>query len=393
LLLDKDVSDPIRTMSTQFVGDGRTVSLITLHRVLNFGSVLQAYALSTTLERMGYSVELIDYWRPHDRVWHQILEPAKDPSLPPLRRALRVSYKAVEVVRTRKTFDAFLSKSLRLTRRSYKTFEELQEDPPSADIYMTGSDQVWNCIHNRGVDKAYYLGFAGSNSRRIAYAASFGVDRLDDGDVAATRDLVSELGPVSVREDTAIDIMQHLGRPDATHVVDPTLLLDGIEWRNFADKLSLLEPYLLVYSVEPRAVWEQVMDCARQVASALGLRIFQVTPGWFRQRFSGCDRLFSNATPQEFLALMAGASFTVVSSFHGTAFAINLNKQFVAVSPGQYGTRVLSLLRLAGLTQRLSGGEFDLAAALQPIDYQSVNHALSTARGRSLEFLSNALHR
>ena len=98
----------------------------------------------------------------------------------------------------------FLEKRVQMTRMRYSTFDELMGTPPAADVYITGSDQVWNSIWNQGIDKAYFLDFAPKDKPRIAFSASIGRESLDADEVPETKVLLKKYKAISVREQSAV---------------------------------------------------------------------------------------------------------------------------------------------------------------------------------------------
>lgn len=140
----------------------QNVALITLHRSANYGSVLQALATQVVLERMGYDVAVVDYYAPRNSVPEMLRglrhkKPLfeKNPlALLAARAILLPSY-----LKRRRTFNRFITLNLRLSGRTYRSNEELAQDPPKADLYVTGSDQVWNSEWNGGIDEALFLAF------------------------------------------------------------------------------------------------------------------------------------------------------------------------------------------------------------------------------------------
>jgi polysaccharide pyruvyl transferase WcaK-like protein len=283
----------------------------------------------------------------------------------------------------------FLRKYVKLTPRRFHSFDALQRNPPAADIYVTGSDQVWNGIYNAGVDRTFYLDFAPAGATRIAYAASFGLEELPEDQLAATRRLIHKYNAISVREESALRILEELGWSGATHVLDPTLMLNRADWAKLASPRPRGERYLLIYSVEG-ASKEPVLENARLIARRLQLKIYQAAGG-IRSRIKGCDKVFYFVSPGHFLSLLLNAEFVVASSFHGTAFSINLNRPFISVMPRRYTGRAASLLKILGLEDRLVVDSCDLHKVLAPIDYERVNRQLDTERDKSRSFLVAAL--
>lgn len=160
------------------------VSLITILDNTNFGTYLQALALSKTIEKLGLDVEIVDYIRPRmSRIGSMSW------TRNPWKKLLKwLNYPAIEKLR-----DAdhdFLKRFVALSPVTYSNYKQLKNNPPVADIYVTGSDQVWNSIYNQGIDKAFYLDFADKKAKRVSYAASIGMEDFPATEVKETMQLL-----------------------------------------------------------------------------------------------------------------------------------------------------------------------------------------------------------
>lgn len=362
------------------------IAVITLHRVYNYGSVLQAYATQVVLERAGHEVVIIDYLTPRLTLKRRLLDRGTTKRVG-LKRAVYLTGRAGSIFLKEKTFGAFVKRRLHLTRR-YVTPEELQQDPPQADVYVTGSDQTWNSDYNEGIDRGFFLDFIPAGKRRVAFVASFGKERLDDGEVAQTRSYIDRYQALSVREDAAVNILHTLGRGDAVQLIDPTLQLTRQEWLRVASGRLVKAPYLLLmllYNEDNHAT-----EYARKLADERGLRLVKLC--WNLRRPPEVDVLMTHRTPADFLSLFYHADFIITNSFHGTAFAINFGKSFSVVPRNEYNSRIESLLRLCDLQQRQVSSYDDVLRCSQtPIDYERVERILDRERERASEFVAQAI--
>ena len=182
-------------------------SVITLHTVDNYGSVMQTYATQQILKKCGYDVEFVDYWRKDNLpVNRAMLESSTLQKLKPLwgingftRKAMIAILKMI--LENRKSpMWRFLEEKVQLTEVRYCSYEELEANPPVADVYITGSDQVWNSIWNQGIDRSYFLDFAPAGKPRIAFSASIGREQLDAEETPETKRLLEKYSAISVRE-------------------------------------------------------------------------------------------------------------------------------------------------------------------------------------------------
>ncbi len=363
------------------------VEIITLHRITNFGSMLQTYATQTAVEKLGHEAEVLDYvpegmsfkranWPKNDTpAWKKFLK------LPPLFVVNLVEYHDV---------NRFLREYIHLSSKRYTCYKDILTDIPVADAYLSGSDQVWNTQNNNPSEdlKAYYLGFAPEGKRRIAYAGSFGKNTFTEDEEHIIKAFVAKYDYISVREDDGLNILHRFGFDNGVHVVDPTLLLRGEEWKKFASKKSAPKPgYVFVYNLNRNGLIKEV---AKAIAKEKRLRIINFADTF--DFISGAKNRLGN-TAEDFVNHIANADYVVTDSFHGTAFSLNLNRQVIVVKAPRYNSRIESILRVAGLLDTRLIGTIDegLKASSTTIDYRVVNSRIEEAREKSYEYLTNAL--
>lgn len=364
------------------------ILIVTMHRGNNYGSALQVYALSEALKTFGHYPIILDYIPQRINfklgVKHTLKSLCR---IAPIREKYNALRGLMILVSSKLLYDSFFKKNVNLTK-AYYSIEALKKDCPQADIYMTGSDQVWNSFHNRGIEYTFYLDFVPDKATKIAYAASFGKECLDEWEIPETKRLLEKYRAISVRESSAVKILEKMNI-SGTVVLDPTFLLSKDEWLKRLPLLRIKEKYLLIYSVEPNK--NDLIAYSRLIADKLGLKIYLVE--WGLRKYNGVDKMLSLLNPLKLLSYFYNASFVVASSFHGTALSINMNKQFVSIAPSKFNTRVKSLLNLVKLDQRYFDKDtFQIEMALMPIDYTRVNAILSELRYESRSFLKTAIN-
>lgn len=365
----------------------RSVSLITLHRSANYGSVLQALATQIVLERMGYDVTVIDYYAPRNSVFgmlrglrHKkpILE--KNPFVLLAARAILLpSY-----LKRRRNFNLFIERNLNLSRKTYYSNRELASDVPEADLYVTGSDQVWNSEWNGGIDEALFLAFAPEGSRCVSFSASFGKINLEGGEISRTRELLDRYDGITVREDTGVEIVRSLGL-EATQILDPTLLLSSKDWKGWISAKRPRGDYILMYNINHNAPLDRFV---RGLSEKTGLPVYYVS-----YQLHDCfkhGRMRCCVPVEEFLSLIANARYVVCDSFHCAAFSVNFNRDFAIVPPERFGTRLESFMRVVGLEGRIVC-EDDIDVFDETIDWQIVNSRLDAERLRSLAVVEDVI--
>ena len=361
------------------------VAIITLHRVYNYGSVLQAYATQTIFEREGLETYIIDYITPQ-RTKKQIIKTAAAGNNKGMFFLTYKFLKIVSVILKEMTFGKFVEKNLHLTRK-YITAEDLELDPPLADIYVTGSDQTWNSAYNGGVDRGFFLNFVPEGKTRIAFVASFGKRNLETEEVIQTIPYICKYKKISVRENSGLMILQQLGRYDGIQLIDPTLQLSREEWMRIASPRLVKEPYIilmLLYNEDNNAT-----EYARRIADQKGFKLVKIS--WELKKPPMIDKLFTHRTPADFLSLFAYADFVVTNSFHGVAFSINLERQFIAIPRNEFNSRIESLLCLTGLENRMIIDEKQLNVVAQKINYTPIREILKKERERANKFIKECL--
>lgn len=377
----------------------KKTGLITIHRIYNYGSALQTYATVKSVEKLGYECTVIDYAYPNE--FHLKNAPFYLEEKPQAKLSLeqRLYRKLMnhlikqdaETLYT--TFKSFLEKHLTFTC-PYETLDSILENPPAFDIYITGSDQVWNPKYC-GKDLAFLLGFAPDYAVKISYAASFGTHRLMEEYHDFLAEKLSEYDAISVRESSGVDLVKTLTGGDATCVADPTLLLSAEEWNQIASETKFTDKpyilcYILKYSFDP---YPYITDLVCDLQKKTGYEVLFIG-GYPVNALHPHYKVLPHVSPEEFLSLYRDASLVVTSSFHGTAFALNYSKPFFTVVDNNTTTddRQLGIIRLLGAENRaiVKGSAFPSKSSLT-MDYSTVSQRLGKLRAESLDFLKKSL--
>lgn len=368
------------------------VKVITRHSPSNYGSLLQSIATVKTIEGLGHDCSIIDYQRPDERGLKGVLTlvNCKAGFGNPLKKlayiAIRYPIEKFALVR----FDRMRKKYLKMTSRcsSHVDLKKI-----SADAFITGSDQVWGPMMNGVYDSAYFLQFVGKDSRKLAYAASFGKTKFDESTVVAYKKMLSEYDKIAVREKSAVSLLEEWGLNNCLgQVLDPTLLLDMSQWTNLLIKKNDFDKYkdlkyILVYQIhnDPK-----LSGYAKRLAKHTGMELLRVNP-MLHQALRG-GKFICSPDLSEFLSLVANASCIVTDSFHGTCFSINFGKQFIEILPNNAtGTRNQSILELTGLSDRILCDFNDYSLVDKVIDYSKVNELLEVERRKSLEVIRSMI--
>ena len=365
------------------------IVFITCHNIKNYGSVLQTYATQTLLENMGHEVNVIDYRRPgtdDGEILGTRMRLSRLSRIPVARTVFRLIL-TPSVNRTIRVFGDFLRKYIHLTEQVYHSNEELVKRVPKADLYITGSDQVWNSHINKGIEYPYYLAFTPENARRIAFSASFGLNELPDHEKAETKRLLQRYEAISVREINALPILEDLGIRDGKHVLDPIFMLPRERWLELADYSTVpQEPYVLVYQLRANSQFDKyVLDFSKTKK----IRIVRINYYYHNAiKNKGC---ITCPTPNEVIGLIERADFVLTDSFHATAFSIMLHKKFKVILPDYFSGSIHSILQKVGMQDRVLTSFEDFESIDGEIDYNSVDSVLDREREETYSWLSDAI--
>ena len=370
----------------------KKIGIITIHRIYNYGSVFQAYALQQVCEGLGYQVEIIDYLFPNNFQSDNKYQTAGD-TQPNEPKWIKMLF-GLSLMRQHKGIDSFVANHLHLSQTSYTSSDALMDNPPHYDVYITGSDQVWSPRHTNG-DPAFMLHFAPDDKLKIAFAASIGAGQIPNELQQRYRELLCRYQSLSVREVSGKKIIKELAGKDAQVVLDPTLLLNKDEWNKVATvKRQVRKPYILCYFLNYSFnAFPYVDDLATDIQRQTGYEIVRVARPPHNLNLCGSAYRIG-ASPEEFLALVRDAELVLTTSFHGTAFAINYGKPvFTVVKDRPSGdSRQMNLMKSLGLEDNvLTINDAFPDAANARYDYNIEQHRLEVLRKESILFLTKSL--
>lgn len=366
----------------------KKVSVITYHRVYNYGATLQAYATVKCFEKLGYRAEIIDYVPEKVRDYgsfHQALYETKLFHKNPIKCVLIAILKMPSYKRRVKAFSNFINTQLPITR-TYYSEQELKDNIPVADIYCTGSDQVWNNTYLPVFDFVYFLSFV-ENKNKIAFSASFGRKDFTELEMKQILPYLQKYKAISVREKSGLSLLSEVDISMKENVVDPTLILNAKEWTKLSASTVPYSNYILVYQLHGNS---DVENAALKIAKVLGKRTVKIVTDIYK--ITKCDFSAKFPTISEFLALFEHADLVVTDSFHGTAFSINFNINFIVKNPGTTGERIQSILEMTGLLDRIVTTEKDaVELSKQKINFKECNRRIEEERNKAFNFLKNAI--
>lgn len=370
----------------------KSIGIITIHKINNYGSVLQAYALQKVCEDLGYKVEIIDYDFPNN--FHRNNKYANISDAQPNEPKLIKALFAKSLIKQHKGISSFVKRYQNLSDKKYHQVEDFTANPPSYDVYITGSDQLWSPRHCNG-DPAFMLYFAPDNALKISYAASIGSNAIPEELKKAYIELLSRYKHISVRENTGAGVIRSLIGRDATVVLDPTLLLNRKEWNKIATPKRLVKKkYILCYFLNYTFnAFPYVDELARDMQKQTEYEIVRVARPPHKLSFINTTYQIG-ASPEEFLALVRDAEIVLTTSFHGTAFAVNYGKPVFTVVQDRNASdsRQVSLMHNLGLDKQVLSikDKFPMASETH-YDVDNEQMVLNKLRLDSKRYLEKAL--
>lgn len=338
----------------------------------NYGEVLQHYALKTFLNKLGHEVFLLQCNKSHKcnmvrLICNIVASPMK--YLVEIKRRYKYKSYLSEIRSHPRNFDEFRNKYFCLTEEVYEQ-DKLSENLPFADAYICGSDQIW-----ANVNWVNYLGFVPNGIKKIAYAPSFGGLNFSKNEKKILADYIKDFDIITLREHSGVDLCRQLGRMDATLVPDPTFLLSDIDYEVIMDNDLEEGKYLFLYLLGNET--EIDMDSIYSFAEEKGVKVKYVASQGLIDK---CEKEYP--TIERWIGLIKQAEYVLTNSFHGMAFSIIFNKNFMIIPLSgvhkRMNDRIDTALLNYGLQDRIFQGNympFD-----NVIDYNLINDIIKAER-------------
>ena len=369
------------------------VGIITYHYVPNYGAAMQAWSLQKHLTNLGHEVFLVDYRPSHLTTGGWFRFPRDRWTC---RANLVIAYQKVMALRKMlkgdggklSRFECFHREYFNLSDSCYRSNRQLRKNPPQADVYICGSDQIWNASEQFGIDSSYFLDFVPEGIPRVSYAASFGRPKVHPRFESTTAGLIRSMDAISVREQSGVGIVQEMSARDAEWVPDPTLLVnDG--YPEAVIPTDQAGDYIFSYTLRSR---ELVSSIEQHLATSTGLEV--ISPATLAAAGHG------EPGPLEWLGYIKSAKYVITNSYHGTLFSIIFKKPFVFVglsgAKAGFNERANSLLHGLGLQDRMmdSYDEDRLQAIIQEsVDWGRVHQQIEAWRLAATGFLETSISR
>jgi hypothetical protein len=383
----------------------KRIAVLTFFNAKNYGGDLQAFALQKKLSLLRYEVKVIQLFRPQNKEFIR-----SNNFLPIINLTDKISKKAklnskitnfisklAKIVfkkrfTTRQNrFLSFEKENINLSEEIFYNFDQLYNRDLPYDIFITGSDQVWNYT-NGFSPEPYFLTFVKKGKKKISYAASIGHSNIPAEIEEKYRTWFNNIDYISTREEQAEQLIKDISGKDAITALDPTFLLTMEEWlKIFNVQKQNSDSYLLIYNLSKSPY---LFKLAQFIAKRKNFKIIRIVPScWTLEHHIGIKNIY-DAGPVEFVKLFANASFVLTNSFHGTAFSINFNIPFFTVQRrnNKTNSRFINILNKTNLYQRLIYDDSPFPVEnIFDLDFSQSNHLLDFERSKSLDFLINSI--
>lgn len=357
---------------------------VTYHRSYNYGASLQAYALQKTLYLLGNSNQILDFYRnPYEKL------PLISGNLKIDIARLLIRLYGIKHRREKKIlvngFDGFTEKYLNLTKQ-YLSISELLNNPPEADFYLCGSDQVLTVREPDFVVKRNLLSFVNDDSKKYSYAASLAEYNLTNEEKQIMSKELSSFSVLSVREKSSIDYIKSFCDCNIRVDIDPVFLLNKEIWEHELIHPDYNKKYILYFQVNSNQIANSVIERIKNHFK-LPVVCLQTNPHISVK----ADKVVLNASPEEFLGWIHDADFVITTSFHGTAFSILFERDFyVLTKPSSNPIRIFDLLDTFGLLNRMIDS-FDKISFNDVIDWNQVNLEIENQKENSISYLNKII--
>ena len=379
------------------------ISVITFWQSLdNYGQVLQGYAMQKVLKMHGHRPEIIRYG------FHNYLLPSirysklyNKKEILNLLYHIRLYLYNIKNGTDRRRFRQFKRKYIKYSSSTYNSLKELQNNPPVADCYVAGSDQIWAQLLTNRNNRCFFLDFGNERTNRFSYAASFAMKEYPQELKDELRELLKRFNAVSVREPNGIKICEDIGI-EANLTLDPTLLLPGNHYRSLMKKpKNIPDRYCFTYHVNVYKPQVLHWNTIKEYCNCHNLSSIAVYANHEKNQnmefLYGAQYLYPKI--EEWLYIIYHAKFVVTSSFHGVVFCILLHKQFLYCpleeSIFSANDRVSSLLERIGLAQRItySINQDNLDKFInQEINWHKIEKELTILRNYSMHYLLTSIN-
>lgn len=367
------------------------VGIISMQRIINYGSYLQAYSLKKTIEQLGHEVEFVDYTvEPPIVPQKEVYEPRKRKNI--VQKAVNYIWEhrtaKSRKIRKYNRYLMELGKDFRTKYFSELGITEEKNCRAKEDVIVIGSDEVFNCLQTNP-DVGYSKELFGKNANAekvISYAASFGTTTVDGLEQYGIKEEVAELlkkmDAISVRDKNSIKVIEQLIGIEPAYHVDPVFLCA------YEGKIPVSVPmqdYIIVYGYKDRITEEEAKEINR-FAEKEGKRVITIGQ---KQRL---EWEHIQPSPFEVLAYFQHADYIITDTFHGSVFSIKYGKKFATIIREANVQKLTDLLERFSLCDRIVTKIQDLESVLKKeIDVASVQEKIEREVEKSKQYLEKSM--
>jgi hypothetical protein len=383
----------------------RRVGIITIQQVDNYGAELQAYALFKKLSNEGHKVQIINYLYVKHPDHKEEKESApfalfslKDKikwKIFRVAQLLMPYYKRRTFINRKSKFDDFYKNIC--YSDTFKSISSLYNSNLDYDVYIVGSDQVWNPSTMTNLDP-FFLKFAPKSATKLSYASSFGVTAIPEYLHEKYRVGLQNIDVLSSRELEGVNLIDKIAGKEAEHVLDPTLLLSKTEWKDLAKpyvsntSVGIEAPYIFIYALEKS---DYIINLANKIKEMTGWNIVKINTRHIGLSEKRVDYDIFDAGPSEFVSLILNANFVLTNSFHGTVFSANFEIPFFTIlsNKKKNNSRQIGILESLNLKSRLilEGTEYKELPDIH-FSFSESSQKLQEDRLRSIAYLQKAIN-
>ena len=360
------------------------IGIITFHRARNYGAVLQSYAIQRFISESipEVNAEIIDY---RSKYIEEFYKP--DIISGTLRHRVAVLFSRNKIKKRNAKFQAFIDRYIKLSPPcDMDSISQIEQ----YDKYIAGSDMIWHWHTMDGkifFDKTYFLHFVDDPLKKFSYAASFGVDKLPDQYTNFYKEQLKDFSRISVRENSAVEIINQTIKKKAVCNIDPTLLFTSEEWKKIEKKPNQ-SGYVLLYEVG--GISDKMRECAKKIANDKSIPLVILYSEYHFIQFLKEKNGHFGYSPEEFLGWFDNAEYIVTNSFHGTVFSIIYHKDlFVEINTWIKNNRAFELMESLGLEKNIIDNGLNLQ---QKIDWNYVDQKLDQFRSEAQNYLKSVIN-
>ena len=344
------------------------IGILTIHDSPNYGACLQCYALWKYLSDQGYDCEIIDLRRPGahpdyipSRKYRRA-RPVQKSILKKLKLLLKRSLGKKPLQRqyyneeSKIKFDAF--NSLYTKGKPYNNIDEFYDNPPQYDVYISGSDQLWNPTQPYCIEPYFLTFVSGAEKKKISFSTSIGITELTDKEKDLFKQWLSDFTAISVREKQAKELLSSFVDREVKQVSDPTFLLPYTSWKELANYPNIKTPYILYFALH---IENTILDYCKKLSIESGLPLYvmnQTQPDPIDNSYLAVKV----AGPRDFIGYIANADMVITDSFHGTVFSIIMGSKnfYTYIAPNSNrGSRIEDLLNTFSLSNHILNSDFE----------------------------------